>query len=175
MRRRAPFCCLVLALGAALPGRAAGDPPAPTTAWGKPVEGVQAGIRVGPDGNTGARALDLEVVVRNVGRGAVELDHLQLAFGGNHADGTVTLRGVEVYGSYLPKGYRIKATLAAGETHRVASVPVYWPGEGFGFPAPRLRPGENRVGAEEVVVRLAGGKEVELATGYLDVRITPPK
>src|SRR5262249_28832542 len=89
--------------------------------WGKPVKGLQAGIRVNPNGHTGA--LDLEVVVRNVGKEVIEFDHLQLAFGGENSEGTVTAKGVEVYGSFTPKGSRFKAKLAPGESHTIAHVP----------------------------------------------------
>jgi hypothetical protein len=83
---------------------------------------------------------------------------------------------VEVYGSFTPKGSRFKAKLAPGEAHTIAHVPLVRPGESAGIiPVAKVRLGENRVGAEGVAVRLAGEKEVELATGYLDVQITPPK
>jgi hypothetical protein len=175
MCRAGLIFCLVLVLWTAPFVRAADDPKAPIpTAWGKPVNGLQAGIRVSPKGHTGS--LDLEVVVRNIGKKVIEFDHLQLAFGGENSEGTVTAKGVEVYGSFTPKGTRFQAKLAPGESHRIARVPLSRPGESDGIiPTPKVRLGENRVGAEGVVVRLAGEKEVELATGYLDVQITPPK
>ena len=173
MCRAGLLLCLVWVLFSAPFGRAAGDPKAPIpTAWGKPVKGLQAGIRVDPNGRTGV----LDVVVRTVGKEVIEFDHLQLGFGGENSEGTMTAKGVEVYGSFTPKGSRFKAKLAPGESHTIAHVPLCRPGEGSVIlPTPKVRLGENRVGAEGVVVRLAGEKEVELATGYLDVQITPPK
>lgn len=176
MRHAGLLICLVSVLGAAPVVRAADDPKAPIpTAWGKPVKGLQAGIRVHPNGHTGA--VEVDVVVRNVGNGVIEFDHLQLGFGGENSEGTVTATGVEVYGSFTPKGTRFRAKLAPGGSHRIARVPLSRPGESAGIviPSPKIHFGENRVGAEGVVVRLAGGKEVELATGYLDVKIAPPK
>jgi hypothetical protein len=175
MCREHLICCLVLLLGSAPFVPAANDPKAPVpTAWGKPVKGLQAGIRIDPDGRHGARELD--VVVRNVGKEAVEFDHPQLGFGGENSEGTVTAKGVEVGGGFFPIGTRYKAKLAPGETYRISSVTLYRPGEDFGIiPTPKVRLGENRIGMEGVMVRLAGGKEVELATGYLDVQITPAK
>src|SRR6201999_2253121 len=96
------FFCLVSVLWTTPAVRASDDPKAPIpTAWGKPVKGLQAGIRVNPNGRAGA--MDLDVVVRNVGKEAIEFDHLQLAFGGENSEGTVTAKGVEVYGSFTPK------------------------------------------------------------------------
>ena len=177
MRCAGLICWPVLVLWAAPVPRAADAPQAPIpTAWGKPVNGLQAGIRVNPKERIPSAVVVLEVVVRNVSKEVIEFDHLQLGFGGEHSEGTVTAKGVEVYGSFTPKGTRFKAKLAPGESHTIARVPLVRPGETAGIiPTAKVRLGENRVGAEGVVVRLAGEKEVELATGYLDVQITPPQ
>lgn len=76
-------CCLVAAL-APLPVTLAADPPKFTSgspAWGKPVDGLQAGIRVKSDGpRTPTAAAELEVVIRNIGDEVVEFTHLSLTF-----------------------------------------------------------------------------------------------
>jgi hypothetical protein len=164
--------CLVLVLRPIPFVRAADDPKTPIpTAWGKPVNGLQAGIRVNPNRHIGV--LDLEVVVRNVGKEVIEFDHLSLVLAGENSEGTVTAKCVEFYGSYCPKGTRFSAKLAPGESHRLTEAPIFRDGDGsWGM---KVRLGENRIGAEGVLVRLARAKEVELATGYLDVQITPPK
>jgi hypothetical protein len=176
MCRTGVIFCLVLVLGTIPVVQATDDPKAPIpTAWGKPVNGLQAGIRVNPSRHAGA--LELEVVVRNVGKEVVEFDHLSLVLAGEQSEGTMTAKCMELYGSYSPKGTRYRAKLAPGELHRLAGalIPRDEKAAGEFFNTPKVRPGENRIGAEGVVVRLAGAKEVELATGYLDVQITPSK
>lgn len=119
----------------------------------------------------------LEVVVRNVGNEVVEFNHLQLAFGGSNSKGTVTAVGTEVYGGFASRGTRFRARVAPGESYSLARLPIFRPGDGAGWLLPKVevRHGENRGGVEAAVVRLAAGKDIELASGYLDVRVTPPE
>jgi hypothetical protein len=177
MCRERLICCLALVLWGAPAAPAADDPQTPIpTAWGKPVKGLQAGIRANPKENIPQAVVALELVVRNVSKEVIEFDHLQLGIKGEHSEGTVTATCVEVYGSFTPKGTRFRAKLAPGESHQLALARISGPEDGgLIVPTPKLRLGENRIGVEGVVVRLAGAKDVELATGYLDVQITPPK
>jgi hypothetical protein len=177
MCRERLICCLALVLWAAPAARAADDQQAPIpTAWGKPVKGLQAGIRVNPKEGIPQALVVVEVVVRNVSKEVIEFDHLQLGLKGEHSEGTVTATCVEVYGSFTPKGTRFGAKLAPGESHRLALAPISRDGEGgVILPTLKVRLGENRIGVEGVVVRLVGANDVELVTGYLDVQITPPK
>ena len=160
------------------PEDAIDKPKAPIpTVWGKPVRGLQAGIRANPDEHVSTAVMVLEVVVRNVSKEVIEFNCLPLAFGGENSEGTMTAKGVEVSGGMAPRGTRFKVKVAPGEWYALARLPIFRPGEGSGWllPKPKVRLGENQVGAEGVVVRLADGKDVELATGYLDVQITSVK
>ena len=150
------------------------------TAWGKPAKGLQAGVRINPAVEIPDAAAVLEVVIRNVDTKPRTFTHLQLGFGGDGVDGTVTGKAEEVVGQFTPAGTRSAAYVSPGDTYPLAEVPLFRPGEGKSWTRPRLRPrpGENRVGVEGVVVRLgSGGKgeDVELSTGYLDVPGFPPK
>jgi len=177
MRCAGLICWPVLVLWAAPVPRAADAPQAPIpTAWGKPVNGLQAGIRVNPKERIPSAVVVLEVVVRNVSKEVIEFDHLQLGLKGEHSEGTVTAKCVEVWGSFVQKGYRFKAKLAPGESHRLALAPISRDGEASVIlPNLKVRLGENRIGVEGVVVRLVGAKDVELVTGYLDVEVAPAK
>lgn len=147
------------------------------TAWGKPVKGLQAGLRINPAVEVAGAALSLEVVVRNVDPKPRTFSHLQLAFGGRGGDGCATGRAEEVVSQFTPKGTRWTAYVSPGDSYPLAVVPLFREGQGKA-PSPRLRlePGVSRVGMEGVAVRLgSGGKgdDVELATGYLDVTLPP--
>ncbi|MBY0229218.1 MAG: hypothetical protein K2W96_08080 [Gemmataceae bacterium] len=126
------------------------------TAWGKPAEGVQAGLRLNP-----ANGL-LEVVVRNVGREAVVFTHLQLAFSGKEADGTLALKSKAV----APEDQRLVVLVSPGDAYVLARIKPASLG---------LRPGENRVGAEAFALKLDDKREAALATGWLDVAGPAPK
>jgi hypothetical protein len=147
------------------------------TAWGKPAGGLQAGVRVNPAVEWPGAAVVVEVVVRNVDAKPRVFNHLQLAFGGSAAGGTVTGRGEEMTGRNVARGARLVVYVSPGDAYVVATAPVFRPGGGKGWAYPRLtlEPGENRVGMERVLVRPGEekGADVELATGYLDVTLPP--
>ena len=171
-------CCLVSVLCVSPFVSAADDPLARIpTAWGKPVKGLQAGIRANPYEHVLLAVTVLEVVVRNVGNETITYDHLQLAFGGENSEGTVTAKGVEVFGGFAPKVTRFETKVVPGEVKPLARLPIFRPEErpdSIGL-NPKVRLGKNQVGAEGVVLRLANGKEIELATGYLDIDVPAPK
>ena len=152
------------------------------TAWGKPVKGLQAGIRVNPAVEMRGAAASLEIVIRTVGEKPVVFTHLLLGFGGENADGVVTARCEEVAGGegLSPKGTRAAVMVSPGDGYALAAAPVFRPGEGakWKYPYVRGRAGDNRVGVEGIMVRLGGGgkgEEVELGTGYLDIPVPPAK
>jgi hypothetical protein len=150
------------------------------TAWGKPAKGLQAGVRINPAVEIADAVVVLEVVIRNVDTKPRTFTHLQLAFAGESAGEAVTGKAEEYVSRFMPKGSRLAAYVSPGDSYPVAAVPIFRPGAGKGWSLPRLglKPGENRVGMQGVVVRLGGGNEgedVDLSTGYLDVHLPVPK
>jgi hypothetical protein len=141
------------------------------TAWGKPANGVQAGLRLNPNVPYPGATAVLEVVVRNVGNKPVEFTHLQLEFAGDADAGTAVLKGAE-HPSGM--GLRLNILVSPGDAYALGRVPVYAPGKGPAKGAPPLPLGANRAGAEGVVLKLKGGTEVTLATGFLDLPEAKP-
>lgn len=150
------------------------------TAWGKPAQGLQAGVRINPAVEVPDAALVLEVVIRNVDTRPRIFTFLQLSFSGKSADGCVTAKAAEIVSQAGRKGLRWAAYVSPGDSYAMAIVPIFRPGVGKSWSLPRLQlqPGVNRVGMEGISVRLGSsgkGEDVGLSTGYLDVQGGRPK
>jgi hypothetical protein len=169
-------CSAVVALVLVPATVAAPAPMAPASkGWGKPVNGLQAGLRVKPDGASGTAVAMFDVVIRNVSHKEIELSHLNFTFCGKNADGVVSARGVEVWGGLTVKGMRLNVKVAPGAEYVLGSMPIFRPGEGLWLAPPtQLRPGKYRVGVDRVEVRI-GGRDVTLATGYLNLKVPSPR
>ncbi len=156
---------------------------APPTAWGKPVNGLQAGIRVKPSDPLPGSILELQVVIRNVGPEKAAFGYeLALYFWGEEDDGVIVARPAFAYGGFAPPGALGVPALAPGQEHTVGSMPIYRPSKERAnnplanvLKETRLRPGTYRVGADRVELRLGERKTVELGTGYLDIEVPPEK
>jgi hypothetical protein len=141
-------------------------------AWGTAVGGLQAGIRLAP-----GSAATFDIVIRNVGKEPVTISHLNLGFGGENVSGTVTAKPVELTSTFIPPGKRSSAKLAPNESRFLGSLSTLAPGATpeKNRPAAALQRGVNRLGAEAISIRLDSGKDLELATGHLDLTWPPAR
>ncbi len=188
---------LVVVLGSTLTAgtlRAGDKDPEIATAWGKPVEGMQAGIRVKPGKPPGDTVVELQVVVRNVGKKKLEFRHtFAMYFWGECDGGVVSVQEAYIYGGFFPPGLFVYPTLAPEDEMDLGSMIIERsvadekpnpPGLGVGLNTlkrTRLKPGKYQVGIDHLKVLLTGGnpleiprmegKPLELGTGYLDITI----
>lgn len=159
--------------------RAAGHPvPNPAggvTAWGKPVKGLQAGLRcpkgrqrIGPKKDDW---VDLEIVIRNVGDEPIRFKYLPaVCYVGQNKHGTV-----EVGAIYSGNGRFFTATIQPGDEMLLGAVSIrYAPAPAGSGGGTHLRPGKYQVGLDDVTMDW-DGKSPKLGTGYLDVELREQK
>jgi hypothetical protein len=171
---------LVAALAAGADDHPVPDPAGGVTAWGKPMKGLQAGLRcpktkqiVTPKDEQ----VDLEVVVRNVSDKAVTFKYLP----GVHYWGTSKESTVEVTGRYLGNGRAFTAHIQPGKEMLLGRVtlghvrPKAPPSTSYS-PRPELAPGKYQVGSDNVAMSVEGAERAwRLGTGYLDIEIRGSK
>jgi hypothetical protein len=170
------FTVAATTTGEDTPPRAA--PVAVPTAWGKPVDGLQAGIRIRPSDRGPDAARELAIVVRNVGRKeSVLYQSLGLYFWGESDDGVVAARPASAYGGYAQPGGYLVGPLAPGkECTLIGGLSIGRPSAGRELVRrTRLDPGTYRVGIDRFELRVGERKTIELGTGYLDVVVPPEK
>ena len=165
--RTVPVLSVVLGLLAAA-GTAAGEdkPPAAApkvaaTAWGKPVSGLQAGIRVRSSG-PGPAVLELVVVIRNVGQQeALLYEPLGLYFWGESDGGTVAGRPAFNYGGFAQPGAYFAGPVGPGKEHALlGGLRVVRPSDQRELTrGTKLAPGTYRVGIDRFEVRVGAGEE----------------
>lgn len=170
-KQTAVVLALVFAVGA---GRAD-----EATAWGKPVGGIQAGLRsdkTGPLQPEGKR--EYQIVLRNTTDKPITIVHEPLIFTGAADGGVVTLEGKAAYGGFTPVGTTFKAVIPArGEsvlTHSMLSNTT----RPIGFYGIALPPGKYQVGCDAVRFWVrTGDADLRLTarTGYLDVELIAKK
>jgi len=151
------------------------DPAGGITAWGKPVNGLQAGLRcpkgrqsIGPKKDDW---VDLEIVIRNVSDEPNRFKYLpDVCYIGENKHGTV-----EVGGIYSGNGRFSTANIQPGDEMRLGAVCIrYAPapvGSGGGT---HLRPGKYQVGSDGVTMG-PDAKSPKLGTGYLDIELREQK
>jgi hypothetical protein len=172
----------VLAVLAMTPaGEGAEKPKAVPTSWGKPVNGLQAGIRVKPGDPSAGAVLDLQVVIRNIGPKKVAFAHevAPASFWGANEKGVVSIRAAYAYGGFALPGVRYHRKLLPGEEYSFGTTAVFR-GLEVRSTVPtggwvQLPPGDYRVGAEGVELWTSDGWKFELGTGYLDIEIPAEK
>jgi hypothetical protein len=148
------------------------------TAWGKPVNGLQAGIRIrssdpGPDA-----ILELSIVIRNVGKKeAVLYQSLALYFWGASDEGVVAARPAFAYGGFAqPNGYFLCPLEPGKESALFGGLTIGRPSaERELVRRTRLAPGTYRVGVDRFELRVGERNTIELGTGFLDVEVPPEK
>jgi hypothetical protein len=143
----------------------------PFVAWGKPVDGLQAGIRpaAAPQRVASGKVLEFEVVVRNIQeRGSITLSIPE----GTWYSGTA-VKGVVALSPGSSAGGPVAADRPLNPGAEVVIGRVF-----LGLPGARpnagylieVRAGKYRVGSEGVLPS-PGGRAPELRTGYLDVEL----
>jgi hypothetical protein len=149
------------------------------TAWGKPIDGLQAGLRVKPTDPFPGSIVDLQVVVRNVGQKRANFRYEPaLYFRGEDDSGVIVARSAFAYGGFAARGLYLEPELAPGDEYAVGRMTIFRPSPEASsdlMKRTRLHPGTYRVGMDRVELQLSGRKTVELGTGYLDVTIPPEK
>lgn len=179
-----PLLMSPLLAAADIPRKEAKPDPKPSTAWGKPTGGLQAGIREwtsgknpGPGGlemGRDARAqVELEILIRNVGKAPIMFEYRPMVFWGESEDGVVTAQGKHVYGGLITQEMRFQVKLAPGKEHVLAALPIYMPGSENGLfgKLTALKPGGYHIGTDRIELEIAGVKGLQLGTGYLDLHI----
>jgi hypothetical protein len=183
------FCAWV-AMMCGTPGVKADDPKPRgeqrATAWGKPVDGLQAGIRptAKPQRVTAGTVAEFEVVVRNIqDRGSVRVGYQEgIWYSGQSKRGVVTIS---------PGGSGGRPSMVSTALNPDEEVVI---GRFFlGLPDSKvnagylqeLSAGKYRVGSETVLPPLdlapaihalpLGSRTPVLGTGYLDVELRPAK
>lgn len=143
-------------------------PEAVPTAWGKPVGGLRAGIRLASGGRGPGAVLRLSIVVRNVGRSeAVLYQSSALYFWGESDGGVVAARPAFAYGGFAqPDGYFL-STLAPGKEYDLlGDLAIHRPTAGPALARrTRVAPGTYRVGVDRFELRVGGRQTTELGTG----------
>ena len=155
------------------------DPAGGVTAWGKPVKGLQAGLRcpkdqqiIGPD----KEEVTLEIIVRNVSDEPIAFKYLN----GVRYTGKIKHTTVEVGGIYSGNGHAFTANIHPGREMLLGRVSL-------GHAQPKaspaasslcteLRPGKYQVGSDRVGMPLRDEKkDLRLGTGYLDIEVRDRK
>jgi hypothetical protein len=158
----------------------AADYPAPNpaggiTAWGKPVNGLQAGLRcpkgkqrIGPKQDDW---VDLEIVIRNVSEDPIRFRYLPgVQHIGNNTHGTV-----EVNAMYSGNGRFYTTNIQPGDEMLLGMVCIrYAPRPAASGGGTYLRPGKYQVGADDVTMD-RDAKTRKLGTGYLDIELRKQK
>jgi hypothetical protein len=144
-----------------------------STAWGKPVHGLQAGVRCPKDRQTiapGEKA-ELEIVIRNVSDKPIEFPHLEPSYFGQVKSSTVEV-------GYFYDGNREPHTFHIGPREEMVLGALT-----LGHIRPKnprfhyevdveLALGKYQVGADAVLVPLKENEAYQhLGTGYLDLEL----
>jgi len=180
---------LAIVLGAsvaAAQGHPVPDPAGGVTAWGKPSNGLQAGIRCPKDRQVlqPGQEVVLEVVVRNVSDKPIKFDYLPPSrFWGTAEKSTVDVTSIHI-GHGSPRsdglGFANTAHIRPGKemllgAFSLGHVRPKDPKKAYA-PRPELAPGKYQVGSENAVLRLKGDKsDWKLPTGYLDIQLLQGK
>jgi hypothetical protein len=150
------------------------------TAWGRPIKGLQAGIRcpAAKQVIASGEVVELELIVRNVSKETMTLTHAEPSmFLGAAKDGTLELSWL-----CLGNNHQYTRVLSPGAEFVVGRVSVrhvrpMWPAQGGPLPV-ELSPGKYQVGADDVLVppfdRLLewnSAPNPRLGTGYLDIEL----
>ncbi|MBP3956092.1 hypothetical protein J8F10_12445 [Gemmata sp. G18] len=172
------------------PGGGAADPRpggGTATAWGKPVDGLQAGLRPAtkPQRVTSGVVAEFEVVIRNVqDRGAVLLSYPAGTWYSGTADkGVVALGAGGIAGRPIQDTVQLKPDEEVVVGRVFLGLPGAKPAAGHLIELPA---GKYRVGSEGVLPspKLAPPNNVpvpgvrycpELRTGYLDMELQPSR
>ena len=190
-------CWILVGLLAGISVAHSADPEVrPTTAWGRPIDGLQAGIRIRSNEPTGDAVLELQVVIRNVARTKRTFRYSPaLYFWGEDQDGVVSVRTHHVYGGYWAPGAAVLPSLKPNEDYSIGTMSIHrgtakqvedlWKSRRSPLGAKLaqfntlqttvLAPGLYRIGVRRVELELDNRKTVELGTGYLDVAILEQK
>ncbi len=156
------------------------DPAGGVTAWGKPLDGLQAGIRCPKDKQQlkPAEVRDLEIVVRNVTNKPIEFKYMPEGHFLAHQDGTV----LSVSAAYLHTGGEPRPYTAhiypndemlLGQVIVGQLQPPPPPGVVASRPSwAEFPPGKYQVGADQLLSYFPDGKtDRKLGTGYLDLEL----
>ena len=143
------------------------------TSWGKPRDGLQAGIRCRIEQQTvrGEAVTTFDLVIRNVSKDIVSIEYLEAQrYIGELKDTTVT-----GHAAYDGDGFPDTIDIRPGETRVVGDIPVgrvlkKRPGTAYAYRV-QLPPGKYRVGCDRVLVDGAANDPPLLGTGYLDIEI----
>jgi hypothetical protein len=147
------------------------------TAWGRPVNGLQAGLRCveGKQIVQKGDQVEIEVVVRNVSEGPVEFEYLPPS----RTWGTAEKSTVVVTAMYSGHGYPNRVHIHPGKELQLGSLALGHvrpknPNTAYAA-RPELAPGKYQVGSENVVISPKDIKDGgwKLPTGYLDVELAP--
>lgn len=152
------------------------------SAWGKPVGGLQAGIRCEdvPEPVEGGRGIPFEIVVRNVSDRRLPLTRMEgMWYSGDNRDGVVELGP----GSIGGKPVAVTDNLEPGQEIVLGRAVLGLEGSKSSDKAMRELPaGKYQVGSEDVLISLtkfppanqlpANYRHVQLRTGYLDLELT---
>jgi hypothetical protein len=156
------------------------DPAGGVTAWGKPVKGLQAGLRcpkgkqrIGPK----QEQVTLELVIRNVSDEAIAFKYLPgVRYWGENKRGTVEVtwlysgNGRPFTAHIRPGGEMLLGTLDLGRVRPKAPPTTAY------SPRPELRPGKYQVGSDNVALPVEDkAKDRKLGTGYLDIELQKSK
>lgn len=141
--------------------------------WGKPRDGLQAGIRCSVDQQTvrGEAVTTLELVIRNVSNELVSIEYLEAQrYIGELTDTTVT-----GHAAYDGDGFPDMIDIQPGEIREVGDIPVGHvlekrPGAAYVYRV-ELPPGNFQVGCDRLLVDGGGINPPLLGTGYLDIEI----
>jgi hypothetical protein len=187
---------LVALLAGACVARAADQPkatePTTVTVWGKPRDGLQAGIRVASDKQSLSEgdAAEFKIVVRNVSDEVVVIQCLPGIYLGKSDKSTVDLRWGHVYGGFLTPHTWFQFRLAPGEEFTRGELAIRHAGPKADTGLHRrwtdLVPGKYQVGSEQVEMRIVAdpvrglpadllGRDLKLGTGYLDIELLKPR
>ena len=149
----------------------------PFVAWGKPVDGLQAGIRpaAAPQRVAFGKVLEFEVVVRNIqDRGTITLSVPEGTwYSGTAAKGVVALSPGGVAGGTAAAGRSLNPGDEVVIGRVFLGVPGARPNAGclVEVPAGKYRLGSEGVLPPPALVPPLGGRAPELRTGYLDVEL----
>jgi hypothetical protein len=181
------FAIVLGASVAAAQGQRIPDPAGGITGWGKPSNGLQAGIRCPKDKQVlqPGQEVVLEVVVRNVSDKPIEFTYLPSSrFWGTAEKSTVNVTSVAIFhGSPRSdgRGFANSPLIRPGKEMLLGSFSLGHvrpkdPKKKAFAPRPELAPGKYQVGSENVVVPVKGDKsDWKLPTGYLDIELLPGK
>jgi hypothetical protein len=145
-------------------------------AWGKAVNGLQAGLRYSMSKSKGVlgEAVAFEVVVRNISKDAVQLSYVEPSafLGAVEGDNQLVLRPVGT-----GKGFETTTTLAPRkETVFSTSLLLLLPRQTISPARPwvEIMVGKYQVSSPSVLLR-RDGSDSKLATGFVDLEVLPPQ